>query len=533
MSNISKQELISNLKDKISQFKSNFSKNKEARKEVSELNFEINRDALKLFYKKKQEGGDEVGNPPLQKQQTNMEDIYDIKKILNENKTKSSSSKILIKMKNEEKKINNIELDNKNNDIGAKITFGGKDSKIQEISQSQKYNDFNILNKQKENNNEELLEKKNNNINDNINANININMNYRNDKQNEHLDNNKQHSKPNFEYENYSKYNQNNNIKDNISLGHITLNNSNYNDFNIDEMKNKKNEKRDKSAPKIGINQKQNNFYNEKPLTDKHNQNDININKNINYNPNYNTKNDFNTKKNNKTEELYQKLLVNFNINSYNKKNTSFYNFNTKNTINYNSNKENNPNKSYGQINIKDINLLYEINDNKNYNNYNQKKNYFRNELNLDHLKDLYNKKTDDYHKSNQVGLKTKMDMFYKELNDYKNLNNYKKQTIKNYYSNDNFINNNKFISNTQYNNYMKNRTNNNYLNKNLNYQLNTNNEKININKNDSDTLSYNDIHNFKQFLKDLSKEEMYNLPYNIKSELKEIFNILYQRFNE
>ena len=53
MSNISKQELISNLKDKISQFK--FSKNKESRKENSDLNFEINKDALKLFYKNRSE----------------------------------------------------------------------------------------------------------------------------------------------------------------------------------------------------------------------------------------------------------------------------------------------------------------------------------------------------------------------------------------------------------------------------------------------------------------------------------------------
>ena len=59
MSNFSKQELISNLKDKISQFKSNFSKNKETRKETPELNFEINRDALKLFYKNKTEIMDE------------------------------------------------------------------------------------------------------------------------------------------------------------------------------------------------------------------------------------------------------------------------------------------------------------------------------------------------------------------------------------------------------------------------------------------------------------------------------------------
>ena len=37
MKNISKQEIISNLHDKISQFKSNFSKNKETRKDIPEL----------------------------------------------------------------------------------------------------------------------------------------------------------------------------------------------------------------------------------------------------------------------------------------------------------------------------------------------------------------------------------------------------------------------------------------------------------------------------------------------------------------
>ena len=51
MSNISKQELISNLQEKISQFKSNFSKIKESRKISPELDFEINRDGLKHFFK--------------------------------------------------------------------------------------------------------------------------------------------------------------------------------------------------------------------------------------------------------------------------------------------------------------------------------------------------------------------------------------------------------------------------------------------------------------------------------------------------
>ena len=112
--------------------------------------------------------------------------------------------------------------------------------------------------------------------------------------------------------------------------------------------------------------------------------------------------------------------------------------------------------------------------------------------------------------------------MFYQELNDYKNSNNYKKQAMKNYFTNDKYLNNNKYINHTQYNNYIKNSNNNRNIN-----------EQININKNNGNSLSYNEIHAFKQYLKDLSKEDFYNLPYNVKSELKDIFNILYQKFNE
>ena len=102
MSIITKQELISNLKDKINQLKSNFSKNKESRKDTSDLNFEINRDALKLFYKNKSENPEQLDNP--QKHQIMVEDIYDIKKILNENNPKSYSNKNLIKVEKEDNK---------------------------------------------------------------------------------------------------------------------------------------------------------------------------------------------------------------------------------------------------------------------------------------------------------------------------------------------------------------------------------------------------------------------------------------------
>jgi len=535
MSSITKQELISNLKDKISQFKSNFSKNKESRKDTSDLNFEINRDALKLFCKNKSENPEHVDNPQHQKQQM-IEDIYDIKKILNENNPKSYSNKNLIKVEKEDNKnINKNRKINENQvDSGANIkksfTFGVKESINEERNQSERKNENNQLNKLNDEIKEPLTQKINN-INTKVNSAYKIeNKNYIYDNNNNINNNNNNNNKNNFEYENYTKYNQNNNIKDNISLGHIALNNNNYNDFNIEGiMKNRKLEKREKSAPKISINQKENNFYTEKPLTGKSNENNI---KNINYTSNYNTNNDFNIKKSNTTEELYQKLLVNFNINinNNNKKETSFYNFNTKNNINTNYIRENNPNKSFGQINIKDKNLLYEINGN-NINNYNLKRNYFRNELNLDHLKDLYSKKTEENQRPSQSGLKSKIDLFYQELNDYKKTNNYKKQVFNNYYTNDKYLNN-KFASNTQYNNYIKNSN-----NKSINYLQNLNiNEQLNINKNNvnsGNNLSYNEIHAFKQYLKDLSKEDMNKLPYNVKSELKDIFNLLYQKFNE
>ena len=529
MATISKRELISNLKDKISQFKSNYSKNKESRKDTSDFNFEINKDALKYFYKNKSETGGGEENSQEHKKPNNIDDLYDFKKILEEKKTKSSLSNNINKIEKEEKKVDTQMQENKNDQFCSKIkknfSFGGIETNEEEkeiLNQNEKGNELNKLNVKTAERKESFNQK-------NDNFNINSNMPIKNEAKNINFDNNKKNNF-NFEYENYknNKFNQKINIRDNNALGPITLHNSNYNDFNIEGiMKNRKDEKREKSAPKTNINQKSNNYFIQKPLTDKHNQNDLNNIKKNNLTTNYNTNNEFNVKKTNNTEELYQKLLVNFNINSNNKNiNNSFYNFNSNNK---NYNKENNPNKSYGQINIKDINLLYEINSGSNTNNYNQKKNYFRNEMNLDHLKDLYSKKTEG--KPSQTNLKPKIDLFYQELNDYKKSNNYKNPMLKNYYTNDEYLNN-KYSSNTQYNNFIRN-SNNNSSNKSKNYLQNFNfNERANINNNIND-LSYNEIHAFKQYLKDLSEEEMNNLPFNVKSELRDIFNILYQKFKE
>ena len=113
---------------------------------------------------------------------------------------------------------------------------------------------------------------------------------------------------------------------------------------------------------------------------------------------------------------------MNFNINSSsNKRDKTFFDLNSMNNNNNKYTREDNPNKSYGQINLRDTNMLYEINGNSNNNYYYnlQKKNYYRNNgLNLDHLKDLYSKKTEDYKRPTQSMFKSKMDMFYQELNE-------------------------------------------------------------------------------------------------------------------
>ena len=507
MNNISKLELISNLQDKISQFKSNFSKIKESRKEVPELDFEINRDALKMFYKKKAdtEGQSQNQNPISSKPEIKKDETNNIQNIINDKKIQTLKTNQTLKNgdKNQNEKGEN------DMGIGAKIkknyTFGSN----------------NLYN---------------NNLNDKngvINMNTNINNNTYNINANRNVE---IRNKDNLNMIGYSVNNSKDNefkkpeINKNYNiLGNFEINNTNNLQFNIDEIKNnKKIEKRDKSAPKISINQKITNFYSEKPLTDKKNDNIKNVNTSSNYNQLFNINNN---KRTTNTEELYQKLLMNFNINSSsNKRDKTFYNFNLSNKSKLN--REDNPNKSYGQINLRDTNSLFELNGNSNYNYYNlQKRNYYRNGLNLDNLKDLYPKKTEDSKRPTHSMFKSKMEMFYQELDEYKNANYNKKKELKNNTKKNKYIyiHNNNFIANTQYNDYIKNNNNsniNNYQNiKNDNNILNNNNNIFNGNK-----IGYNEIVIFKKYLNDLSKDEINNLPIEIKNELKDIFNILYQK---
>ena len=119
MNNISKLELISNLQDKISQFKSNFSKIKESRKEVPELDFEINRDALKMFYKKKAdtEGQSQNQNPISSKPEIKKDETNNIQNIINDKKIQTLKANQTLKNgdKNQNEKGEN------DMGIGAKI----------------------------------------------------------------------------------------------------------------------------------------------------------------------------------------------------------------------------------------------------------------------------------------------------------------------------------------------------------------------------------------------------------------------------
>ena len=84
-------------------------------------------------------------------------------------------------------------------------------------------------------------------------------------------------------------------------------------------------------------------------------------------------------------------------------------------------------------------------------------------------------------------------------------------------------------MANTQYNEYIK--YNNNY---NFNMKNNKNdNNNINNNGDNGNKIGYNEILAVKNYLNELSKEEINNLPIETKNELKDIFNILYQKLND
>ena len=469
-SNISKGEIISNLKDKISQFKTKFNKGRETRKDNSDnLNFEINRDALKLFYKNK----DETQLSNMEPSQTITTEKETQKNINIESITSNEMKKIIDNKLEIKTDTNQNEGRNK---INKNFTFGGKDS-------GRDASIFDI---------EEINKFSGNNNNDN------------NNKIKRCASNNLS----NFDFQDFS-YNKNKNIDN--SLANIKLNNSNYQDFNLDGMFNyKKTIRREKSAPKIDIYPSSGNFFELNPLSIKH------------------EKKTNNKKFNNDNEQLYQKLLLNFNINLSDKDTSTTTNTNTNSNLN----------KSFGKINVKndnstflcDINSIKIRNDpilNNNSNNNNLMDNYYK----TNSIKDFYTE-----HNATKSSLKSKMDYFYKELNTYNNSNMKSKSNFQNFFTSSKKSNDlNNQISYFKTN---QNTKNNNFSCNNINFKNNNNIINLgninNLRRNSKGgNLSFNEVYNFKQYLKDMTSEDFNNLPKSVISELKDIYNILQQKFSE
>ena len=345
MSNTSSNiELISDLKNKINQFKYNFSKIKNNNKN-NNLNFEINRDTLKLFYRKKNQDKNEIQN---------------IINIQNLNKKENNTNEFDIKLKEKnEKKEDDLKINNKE---CPEIIKKSENNIINNLYQL--YDDS--FNKNNIKNNYSII---NNNKDYPVNTLIN--------------------EKNNFNNLNKIKENNYNNLR-----GNILLNNSKFHDINIKEiMYNNKLKKKEKSAPRISINH---DYYLETPLTDKKRENRLNNNNIKNYS-NYTLNNFYthrcaktNHNKNNDNEEKLQKLLIDFNIDLDGKINIKrkipYLNLNSSNN-NYKDYKGSSINKLFNyKNNFKNVNSLFQITRNINNNKIDS---YLKNITNFD----LYSKK--------------------------------------------------------------------------------------------------------------------------------------------
>lgn len=488
MSNITKAEIISNIKDRISEFKLKFNKVKEnPTKTSSNLDFEINRDALKIFYK----------NKPKNEEKDQKE----------ENKENINSTNILNNKLEQQRGTNN-----QDNNVIRNFTFGAKSS-TKELSSGNEENYLLVEEKlekfEKLNSNRLLYNSKNNEqnyMNNNNKSFCNINSN----------------KNKSFFTEDFSLFKSKDNTnnkhynKEDSLLNNIKINNKNYKDFNLDEIFSFKRDKRERSAPKISIQKSKSvNQLKTTSIADYNNKNNSN-NHFLN-----NIKIENLTAKNNKinsNDDLYQKLLVSLNIDTKNKNNKEM------NNSFYLNNNKNNSKKSLGYINVNEINIG---GNNKNSNTkYN---------LNLDSLSINFSKINSEKINEN---FKSKIDGFYKELNSYKySIKNSNKnpQEYKSFY---NGFNTRAGGIKINYGNIDKNISKN--ENSFLNIDINKTNQPYNFNfeKNDGGFNKYkksgiilSEVRDLKLKIKEMTKDEFNNLPINTVSELKELYSVLTSKF--
>ena len=447
-----KREIVSDLKEKISKFRTNFVKNREKEEQSDKLNIEINRNTLKQFFRNK----NIINEDNKENFQENKE--QPIKRIKKEKKEKDIKTDFFTDLNLNFKNIKNDFLPNTNS------------------TRSQ-------FNNREQNNNRTYIEK--NNTDRDIN-NIKIGQGV------DSMPTTKRYECKIIDVDVKQIFNQ------------------------------KKLEKREKSAPKISTTT---DFFINRPLNYK-------SRKNSNINPKCYNLTGINNRRiikynthNFSTEEKMQQLLSDFNIEysikENNKRKIPYLN------INYYSNNQsyftNYKKRDYAQ---KGKNILQKFKDNKINHIHFSRKNHMHPSLNNFLLDKNINKYSTKSH--NQSLLQNKIDLFYKELNNIGKSN--KKIESKNYAdsisklgtinknNNDNYYESCKYTKKTyQYNN-IEQRFN----------RLDCDNNKNNNQK----KISFSDIYKVKIFIKDLSKEEMMNLPENILNELKDIFNILNEKLN-
>ena len=493
--NKSKGEIISDLKNKLNEFKSKYKTNKSNNVQNPDNNNEdelfsnINRNTLNNFIIHKQN----VYSVPLENTSIN---------------------------KNE----------NKLSDLLINSNFPRKNS----------LNDLNIsVNKRETNNNDR--QNIGLNINNNTNLNIFNEINNKNTKDNSFMTKYSNYlNKSNKEF--YLNDNsRNNNINNSLSFNNkqtkynyinYSLDDKKYLDFNINGiLGNKKNDQRQKSEPKVSTsyvsninNPKTQNFINKNNNTsnlyssiyhksNKNNNSYINLKiplndslkteRNLNYisnNNNYENYQEEYTKLKTKIDQFTQELK------DYGKSNGSSMNNLYKNKNSFDTEKY--------KINVNDFNSNLE-NDNKN-------KSFFNNRP-IDNIINTsqYNNNSLYYlNNENRKNAKYKY-----EGNNNNRLKNYKGSSPNLMLG---ITNNNTNKSMSYLNNDIKNLKNNSINYKN-NY-LYTNSEE-DLSKNDKNVLTYNYIHQLNQAIKNLNKYDIDKLPLPVVNEIKELHNILTIKF--
>ena len=492
--NKSKVEIISELKNKLNEFKSKYKANKSNGVQNHENNNEdellsnINRETLNNFITHKENISQAPSeNTPINQKENNLSEF-----LINSNFPHRKSLTEL-----------NISVNKKvaDNNDKQNVAFN-MDNNIN-------LNIFNNINNRNTKDNSFMV--KNNNYLDNTNKELYPNDNSRNNDINNSLS---------F-YNKQTKYIYNNSV----------LDDKKYLDFNINDiLTSKKIDQKQKSEPKISaafinnsnnrisqnfINMNNNNMYSSiYPKPNKNSNSNSYINLKLPTNDSLRTQRDLNYISNNTNYDNYQKeyMKLKNKIDQFSQELKDYSKNNTYSTNNIYESKNNFNTEKY-KINLNDFNSKLE-NDHKNKSTINNRS--------IDNIisSSQYNNNS-LYYCNNEC----KSNIKYKYENNNNKIKNYNGSSPNIILGNSNY----KTDKSISFFNYNPKNSKNNFFNYKNNY-LYTKTEG-NLTKNDKNVLSYNNIHQLKQALKNLNKYDIDKLPLSVTTEIKELYNILSIKF--